>query len=110
MPFIVVGFYLFIVANQAIASELGMETRGSDFLSVAYQNSSFVWGVPDAFPKLQKLVPAFLRTVPAGDYEGQQKFLPLIYLLPTIIVGSLLLPFLMSLPFEAKHIFSKDKK
>ena len=98
MPFLFAGFLVFILANTIIAGEI----FGVDPKSL---NDAMVW-LPkgDISKAITIFTPSIFETLPT---TGVKAFWPLIYLLPSVFIYGLALPFIMCLPFEGKHIFSK---
>ena len=45
-----------------------------------------------------------MKTVPFGEFAGQEKYWPLFYLTPAIFFYFLILPLLLCLPWEFKNI------
>ena len=81
--------------------------RGEDILEAGcgYRNTSLIWGPTDAVSVLFTwLTPDFMKVVPAGASAGQAKFWPLFYLIPGCLLYFTLLPLLLCLLWEWKHI------
>lgn len=108
MPFCMMAVLLFIICNQVLQSELGIiGMRGDDILApgCGYRNTSLIWGPTDAVSVLFTwLTPRFMQTIPFGAYAGQAKYWPFFYLVPGCIVYFLIIPLLLCLPWELKHI------
>ncbi|MFA5562400.1 MAG: hypothetical protein WDA00_07170 [Eubacteriales bacterium] len=106
MPFVMMGYLLFIIVNQVLQSELGIVSlRGDDLLAVGYKNPSFIWGPTDEMAALFSIfTPDFMKTVPWGPMAGQEKYWPFFWMLPAVVVYFLALPALMCLPWEYAHI------
>lgn len=108
MPFCMMAVLLFIICNQVLQSELGIiDMRGDNILEpgCGYRNTSLIWGpTDDVSVVLTWLTPNFMKTIPFGEYAGQEKYWPFFYLVPGCFVYFLALPLLMCLPWEAKHI------
>lgn len=108
MPFCMAGVLLFIICNQVLQSELGIiSLRGNNLLEegCGYRNTSLIWGPTDSVAKVFTwLTPDFMKTVPFGELAGQEKYWPFFYLLPGCFVYFLILPFLLCLPWELKHV------
>lgn len=112
MPLYMVVYFMFIMVNQVLQSELGIiDPRSSDFLKINFKNSSFFWKkeTDPLFVVFDIFTPQIFKTVPFGPYAGQDKYWPLIWITPAILVYFTVLPFLMSLPWERKHIASDLK-
>lgn len=113
IPFIMMGVLAFIVFQQVLQSELGIVSlRSSDFFNPNYKNPSLIWGPGnEELAVLFKIfTPDFLKTVPYGAYAGQVKYWPFFWLLPAIIIYFTIIPFLICLPWEMKHIKNDCKK
>lgn len=77
-----------ILANEVILMEAGfVEFRGSmGFMDYNYRNSNFIFGptedlkeISDKF--IEPLVPKVFKTVPAGVYQGEAKYIPVLWML-----------------------------
>lgn len=108
MPFCMMAVMLFIICNQVLQSELGIiAMRGDDILAdgCGYRNTSLIWGPTDSVSVIFTwLTPEFMQTVPAGAMAGEPKYWPFFYLLPGCFVYFWILPLLLCLPWEFKHI------
>ena len=108
MPFCMMAVLLFIICNQVLQSELGIiDMRGNNILEegCGYRNTSLIWGPTDAVAVLFTWVtPNFMKTIPFGTYAGQPKYWPFFYLVPGCFIYFLVLPLLLCLPWEYKHI------
>ncbi|MGD9900971.1 MAG: hypothetical protein AB7S44_00320 [Spirochaetales bacterium] len=106
MPFYATAVMLFIICNQVLQSELGIVSlRGSDILAIGYTNPSLIWGPNDDLAILFSIfTPDFMKTIPFGAYAGQEKYWPLFWILPGVFVYFLVLPLLISLPWQLKDI------
>lgn len=108
MPFCMMAVMLFIICNQVLQSELGIiPMRGDDILEegCGYRNTSLIWGPTDSVSALFTwLTPDFMKTVPAGPLAGDPKYWPFFYLLPGCFFYFWLLPLVLCLPWEFKHI------
>ena len=108
MPFCMMAVLLFIICNQVLQSELGIiAMRGDDILTegCGYRNTSLIWGPTDSVSVLFTwLTPEFMQYVPAGEFAGEPKYWPFFYLLPGCFFYFWVLPFLLSLIWERKHI------
>lgn len=102
---------LFIMLNQIFQSELGyipLRDR-ENFFGIDYKNTSYIWGPGenDAIGNfLATFTPKFFKTVPVGEFAGQEKYWPWFWM---IIPAYLLVPplsFLVVLPFEFKTLRS----
>lgn len=102
---------LFIMMNQILASELGfIPLRDANFTEINYKNSSYIWaphgGIGDF---LAIFCPDFFKTVPVGEYAGQEKFWPWFWLLIPAFVLVTPLSFGIYMIFDRKN-FVKDAK
>lgn len=108
MPFCMMAVLLFIICNQVLQSELGIiAMRGDNILEegCGYRNTSLIWGPTDSVSALFTwLTPEFMQTVPAGEFAGEPKYWPFFYLLPGCFFYFWILPFLLSLIWERKHV------
>ena len=103
---------MFIMINQIIQSELGfVALRNNDFLEINYKNSSYIWGPGnESFVVVfTALCPKIFKTVPVGEYAGQEKYWPLIWLLVPIFIYVVPISFLICLIFDHKN-FVNDAK
>lgn len=100
---------LFIMLNQIFQSELGfipLRDRG-DFFGIGYKNTSYIWGPGknDAIGNfLARFCPKFFRTVPVGEYAGQEKYWPWFWMIVPAYVLVTPLSFLVALIFDRKSI------
>lgn len=104
---------LFIILNQIFQSELGfIPLRGGDIFAIGYKNSSYIWGPGenDAIGEFLALFcPKFLKTIPVGEFAGQEKYWPWFWLFPVCFILVTPMAFLMSLIWDGKQ-FAKDVK
>ena len=102
---------LFIMLNQIFQSELGyipLRDR-SDFFGIGYKNTSYIWGpgTNDAIGNfLAWFTPDVFKTVPVGQYAGQQKYWPWFWLIVPVYVIVTPMAFLISLIFDHKAFLS----
>ena len=103
MPFCMAGVLLFIMCNQVLQSELGIiSMRGDDILKLGcgYRNTSLLWGPTDGIASIFTwATPDFMKTVPFGEFAGQEKYWPFFYILPACFVYFWVVPFLICIPF-----------
>jgi len=106
MPLYMMCVLIFVIVNQVLQSELGfIPLRGDDMFDIGWKNSSLIWGPTDDVAKLFTwLTPDFMKTIPFGKYEGESKYWPFFYLMPGCILYYLILPFIISIPFEHKRM------
>ena len=105
---------LFIMLNQIFQSELGyIPLRSQDeFFGIGYKNTSYIWGpgTNDAIGNFLALfTPEFFRTVPVGQYAGQEKYWPWFWMIVPVFVLVTPLSFLLSMIFDGKN-FAQDVK
>lgn len=71
---------LFIMLNQIFQSELGyISLPSDDFFAIHYKNTSYIWGPgnDDTIGNfLAIFCPDFFKTVPVGQFAGQEKYWP----------------------------------
>ena len=98
---------LFIMLNQIFQSELGyipLRDRGN-FFGIDYKNTSYIWGpgTNDAIGNFLSLfTPEIFKTVPVGQYEGQQKYWPWFWLIVPVYVLVTPMAFAIALIFDHK--------
>lgn len=98
---------LFIMLNQIFQSELGyipLRDRGN-FFGIDYKNTSYIWGpgTNDAIGNFLSLfTPEIFKTVPVGQYEGQQKYWPWFWLIVPVYVLVTPMAFAIALVFDHK--------
>lgn len=112
MPLYMIVYFMFIMVNQVLQSELGIvPLRSDNFLNINYKNTSFFWKKSDdaLFIIFDIFTPKIFKTVPFGAYAGQDKYWPLVWIVPAVIFYFLAFPFLMALPWERKKVW-KDVK
>lgn len=102
---------LFIMLNQIFQSELGfIPLRGNDFFSINYKNSSYIWGPGSNDPIgnfFTNFCPKIFRTIPVGEYAGQEKYWPWFWLICPVFCLITPTSFILSMIFDHKH-FCKD--
>lgn len=109
-PGILLIVMLFVILNQLFQSELGfIPLRQDDIFDINYKNSSLIWGPDDE--SIANLIawacPDIFKTIPVGQYAGQEKYWPWFWLIVPCYIILTPLCFLVSLIFEYKH-FSQD--
>ncbi len=105
---------LFIMLNQVFQAELGFVPlrSTSDFFAIGYKNSSYIWGpgTNDAIGGfLSIFTPKFFKTVPVGEFAGQEKYWPWFWLIVPVYILVSALSFLVALVFDRKA-FCSDMK
>ncbi len=102
---------LFIILNQIFQSELGfIPLPSQNFFDIHYKNSSYIWGpgTNDAIGEfLAIFCPEFFKTVPIGEFKGQEKYWPWFWMIVPIFVLVTPLSFALSMIFDHKQ-FGKD--
>ena len=105
---------LFIMLNQLFQSELGfIPLRGNDMLDINYKNSSYIWGPGknDAIGNFFALFcPSFFKTIPVGQYAGQEKYWPWFWLLFPVFIIVTPLSFGLCMIFDHKNFVADAKK
>lgn len=110
MPALAFFAFGFIMINHIIGYELGFLNVYDDFFHVRFFNPSLVWGPSDSLAEpLKILVPKFLKTVPAGEYAGHEKYWPLFWLTIPILLIMTVVPFIMCLLFDGKNVVAAIK-
>ncbi len=104
MPICVSAMLLFIICNQVIQAELGIiALRDANMLEINWHNPSLIWGPTDSVAVLFSwLTPNFMKTVPFGEFAGQEKFWPFFWMLPGVIFYFILVPLVICLIFDFK--------
>ena len=97
--------FIFIMFNQIIQSELGfVPLRGDDIFAIGYKNTSFIWGPGDnpIGAILSHLCPNCFKVIPVGEYAGQVKYWPFVWMIFPVYALTLPLCFAISLIFDHK--------
>ena len=106
---------LFIILNQLFMSELGfipLRDRGN-FFGIDYKNTSYIWGpgVNDAIGNVFAIfTPKFFKTVPVGEFAGQEKYWPWFWIIVPCYVMVTPLAFGLSMIFDHKRFGADMKK
>ena len=106
---------LFIMLNQLFQSELGfipLRDR-NDFFGIGYKNTSYIWGpgTNDAIGNFFALfTPDIFKTVPVGEFAGQEKYWPWFWMIVPVYVIVTPLSFLLVLIFDHKALKEDVKK
>ena len=104
---------LFIMLNQIFQSELGyIPLRSDDMFNINYKNTSYIWGpgANDAIGTfLSWFCPDFFKTIPVGQYAGQEKYWPWFWMIFPAFVLVTPLAFGLSMIFDHKN-FGRDIK
>lgn len=101
----------FIMVNQILQSELGfIPLRDADFFDINYKNTSFIWGPDDSLADILTIFcPDIFKTVPVGQYAGQTKYWPLIWLICPMYILLVPIAFGMCMIFDHKRLSSDCK-
>lgn len=81
-----------ILANEIILMEAGfVDFRDPNFMTYNYRNSNFIFGPSEDLVKLsdkiiEPLVPDIFKTVGAGNFEGQTKYIPVVWMLVPCLI------------------------
>lgn len=112
MPLYMVVYFMFILVNQVIQSELGIVAiRDGNFLDINFRNPSFFWKKPDSELAIlfDVFTPNVFKTVPVGQFAGEAKYWPLIWITPAITFYFIFFPLLLSSPWEGKKMWADLK-
>ena len=106
---------LFIILNQIFQSELGfIPLRDqTNFFDINYKNTSYIWGpgTNDAIGSFFALfTPSFFKTIPVGEFAGQEKYWPWFWMIVPVFVLVTPLSFGLSMIFDAKSLKADCKK
>ena len=106
IPFILIFYYIFIIFQQIIQSELGIiSLRNEDFFDINYRNPSLIWGPTDDISIVFKIfTPKIFKVVPYGVYRGQEKYWPFFWLLPATFIYFTIIPSIMCIFMDRNHI------
>ncbi len=104
MPICASAMLMFIIFNQVLQSELGIvPLRSQDILHVNYHNPSLIWGPVDNVSVIFSwFTPDFMKTIPWGEFAGQEKYWPFFWMLPGVIIYSFVIPVIMCFAFDFK--------
>lgn len=106
---------LFIILNQIFQSELGfipLRDRGN-FFGIDYKNTSYIWGpgTNDTIGEILAIfTPGFFKTVPVGEFAGQEKYWPWFWMIVPAYVLVTPLAFGISMIFDHKAFAADVKK
>ena len=105
---------LFIMLNQLLQSELGfIPLRGEDLLHTNYKNTSYIWGPGnnDAIGTfLSWFCPDYFKTIPVGEFAGQQKYWPWFWLIFPVFILVTPLSFGLVMIFDRKSFCADVRK
>ena len=105
---------LFIMLNQIFQSEMGfipLRDRGN-FFGIDYKNTSYIWGpgTNDAIGNFFALfTPDFFKTVPVGEFAGQEKYWPWFWMIVPVFLLVTPLSFGLCMIFDHKGLSSDIK-
>ena len=103
---------LFIMLNQLLQAELGfIPLRDGNFFDVNWKISSLIWGpdLPGIGSVFAPFCPKFFKTIPIGQYKGQEKYWPWFWLIFPVFILVTPLAFGISMIFDHKN-FKADMK
>ena len=105
---------LFIMLNQLFQAELGFVPLHSEnnFLGIGYKNTSYIWGpgVNDAIGSFFAIfTPEIFKTVPVGQYAGQEKYWPWFWIIVPVFLLVTPLSFLLCMIFDGKNFVNDIK-
>ena len=106
---------LFIILNQIFQSELGfipLRDRGN-FFGIDYKNTSYIWGpgTNDTIGNILAIfTPECFKTVPVGEFAGQEKYWPWFWMIVPAYVLVTPLAFGISMIFDHKAFAADVKK
>lgn len=104
---------LFIMLNQLFQSELGfIPVRNGDMFDINFKNSSYIWSPGNNEPIgnfLALFCPDFFKTIPVGQYAGQQKYWPWFWMIFPVFILVTPLSFLVSMIFDGKNFIGDAK-
>lgn len=112
MPLYMIVYFMFIMVNQVIQSELGIVSiRNGNFLDINFRNPSFFWKKPDNELAIlfDIFTPNAFKYVPVGEFAGEAKYWPLIWITPAIAFYFIVFPLLLSAPWEGKKMWADLK-
>lgn len=115
-PTILLLIMLFIILNQVFQMELGFipMTRSTDrFFDIGYKNTSYIWGpgTNDAIGNFFKIfTPKFFKTVPVGEFAGQEKYWPWFWMICPVYILVTPLSFIVASIADRKRLGADIKK
>ncbi len=105
---------LFIMLNQIFQSELGfIPLRSGEFFDINYKNTSYIWkpGANDAIGNfLSSFTPKFFKTVPVGEFAGQEKYWPWFWMIFPVFILVTPLAFILCFIFDHRNIVGDAKR
>ncbi len=105
-PVGLLGVMLFIMLNQVLQSELGfVSLRGDDIFDIGYKNTSYIWGPDDDIGRILAIFcPKIFTKIPVGEFAGQTKYWPWVWMIVPVFLLVTPLAFGLSMIFEHKHL------
>ncbi|MBE7094079.1 MAG: hypothetical protein E7367_05300 [Clostridiales bacterium] len=104
---------LFIILNQLFQAELGfIPLRDDNMFDVNWKNTSYIWGpdLPDGIGKFLSLFcPDFFKSVPIGEYAGQEKYWPWFWMIFPCFILVTPLSFGLAMIFDHKNFVADVK-
>lgn len=106
---------ILILFNEIVLMATGLVKADIKLLfDRSYRNTSFIFGPTPAFdafkPFIDFFVPKFFRTVPCGEFKGQEMYWPIIWMVIPALIFITLLGILISMPFEWEHMKNDFKQ
>ncbi len=112
-PIGLLAVMLFIMLNQIFQSELGfIPLPSGNIFDIHYKNSSYIWGpgTNDAIGSfLSTFTPKFFKTIPVGQYAGQEKYWPWFWLIFPVFIIVTPLAFLACFIFDHKAVIADTR-
>ena len=115
-PTILLIVMLFIILNQVFQMELGfipMTRYTENFFNIGYKNTSYIWGpgTDDAIGNFFKIfTPKFFKTVPVGEFAGQEKYWPWFWMICPVYILVTPLSFIVASIADRKNLSADVKK
>ena len=115
-PTILLIVMLFIILNQVFQMELGfipMSRYPDNFFNIGYKNTSYIWGpgTDDAIGNFFKIfTPKFFKTVPVGEFAGQEKYWPWFWMICPVYILVTPLSFIVASIADRKRLGADIKK
>ena len=104
---------LFIMLNQIFQSELGfIPLRSDNMFDINYKNTSYIWGPGsnDSIGSfLSVFTPKFFKTIPVGQYAGEEKYWPWFWLIFPVFILVTPLAFLVCFIFDHKAVIADTR-
>jgi hypothetical protein len=98
---------------QIIQSELGYaDIRDGNFLHINFRNNSYIWkpGDDGIGKVLSAVCPDWFKTVPYGQYAGQEKYWPWVWMIFPVFIYVTPLSFALCMIFDRKTFVSDVKR